>query len=48
MPFVFLDYRCLLQAWIHEEKTADLMGGIGVQLLALLGGSMFAALCVSR
>ncbi|AWC27217.1 ABC transporter permease [Bacillus cytotoxicus] len=30
----------LIAAWIHEEKTADLMGGIGVQLLALLGGSM--------
>ncbi|KFN03193.1 ABC transporter permease [Bacillus clarus] len=30
----------LIAAFIHEEKTADLMGGIGIQLLAILGGSM--------
>lgn len=30
----------LIAAFIREEKTADLMGGIGIQLLAILGGSM--------
>lgn len=30
----------LIAAFIHEEKTADVMGGIGIQILAILGGSM--------
>ncbi|WP_459503383.1 ABC transporter permease [Bacillus sp. C1] len=30
----------LMAAFIREEKTADVMGGIGIQLLAILGGSM--------
>ena len=30
----------LIAAFIREEKTADLMGGIGIQILAILGGSM--------
>ncbi|MDM5153028.1 ABC transporter permease [Bacillus sp. DX1.1] len=30
----------LIAAFIREEKTADMMGGIGIQLLAVLGGSM--------
>ncbi|MFJ8530862.1 ABC transporter permease [Bacillus sp. NPDC094106] len=30
----------LIAAFIREEKTADLIGGIGIQLLAILGGSM--------
>ncbi|MBO1581773.1 ABC transporter permease [Bacillus sp. XF8] len=30
----------LIAAFIREEKTADLMGGIGIQLLAVLGGCM--------
>ncbi|MEN1938335.1 ABC transporter permease [Paenibacillus sp. 102] len=30
----------LIAAFIREERTADLMGGIGIQLLAILGGSM--------
>jgi ABC-2 type transport system permease protein len=31
----------LLAAAIHSEKTADVISGVGIQLLALLGGSMF-------
>ncbi|MEK4501738.1 ABC transporter permease [Bacillus sp. FSL R12-0069] len=30
----------LIAAFIREEKTADVMGGIGIQILAILGGSM--------
>jgi len=30
----------LIAAFICEEKTADVMGGIGIQILAILGGSM--------
>ncbi|HDX9589043.1 TPA: ABC transporter permease [Bacillus pseudomycoides] len=30
----------LIAAFIRDEKTADVMGGIGIQLLAVLGGSM--------
>lgn len=30
----------LIASVIHTEKTADVVGGIGVQILALLGGSM--------
>ncbi|MEH7463964.1 ABC transporter permease [Bacillus thuringiensis] len=30
----------LIAAFIRDEKTADVMGGIGIQLLAILGGSM--------
>ncbi|CAM4300479.1 ABC transporter ATP-binding protein [Bacillus manliponensis] len=30
----------LLAAFIREEETADMLGGTGIQLLALLGGSM--------
>lgn len=30
----------LIAACIREEKTADVMGGIGIQILAILGGSM--------
>ncbi|WP_035432447.1 ABC transporter permease [Bacillus sp. UNC322MFChir4.1] len=30
----------LIAAFIRDERTADVMGGIGIQLLAVLGGSM--------
>nr|MBR9646626.1 ABC transporter permease [Streptococcus sp. 11-4097] len=30
----------LIAAFIREEKMADVMGGIGIQILAILGGSM--------
>ncbi|MGF9966212.1 ABC transporter permease [Bacillus rhizoplanae] len=30
----------LIAAFIRDEKTADVMGGIGIQILAILGGSM--------
>ncbi|MFD3450431.1 ABC transporter permease [Microbacteriaceae bacterium 4G12] len=31
----------ILAALIHTEKTADIVSGVGVQVLSLLGGSMF-------